>query len=389
MTTQEFSDEFDILASSYRRFKAFDHMEQLDSLDFNEYEKSIYLTKAQEDIVKELYSGKYTGNAFESSEQIRRELESLIEQKTYSLKSTEESTDNSNTDNNSTNTNSDDTTNTDTTDDSNVDDTTDNPTDTNDDTNTDVSTDTDSNTEDNTEDNTDDSTDSNTEENTDTTDTTEETTDTDVDNSSEEEGNEDDSESTEDTTTDTDTSTDDSNSTEDNDNTNTTDNTNNNNNDNNLIVSETLSDGKYIHSVFSLPLNLLYIIYEQVSQGTDNECLNKLIADVYPVTHDQYWRIRNNPFRGPNNRRVLRLDKGNTEVELVSKYTIAEYIIRYLKKPDPIVLDYLPNESIDNVSTPQTCLLNTSLHREILERAVRMALSSKINLTNNKDKGEK
>jgi hypothetical protein len=68
MTVQEFSDEFDVLASSYRRFKALDQMEQLDSLDFNEYEKSIYLTKAQEEIIKDLYSGKYSGDSFESSE---------------------------------------------------------------------------------------------------------------------------------------------------------------------------------------------------------------------------------------------------------------------------------------------------------------------------------
>lgn len=92
MTTQEFSDEFDILASSYRRFKDFDQMEQLDSLDFNEYEKSIYLTRAQEDIVKELYSGKYTGESFESSEKIRRELEILVEQKEYSTTVNEDNT---------------------------------------------------------------------------------------------------------------------------------------------------------------------------------------------------------------------------------------------------------------------------------------------------------
>ena len=243
MTTEEFSNEFDILASSYRRFKALDHMEQLDSLDFNEYEKSVYLTKAQEDIVKELYTGKYTGESFESSEKLRRELEFLVEQHTYS--------------------------------------------------------------------------------------------------------------------------------------------TDNEENDN----IEMLSDGKYTHTVYSLPDNLLYIVYEQVSWQTDNECLNSLLADVYPVTHDEYWRVRNNPFRGPSTKRVLRLDKGSTEVELVSSNPIGEYIIRYLRKPDPIVVDVLPEVSVDNVSVPQTCQLNESLHRDILERAVRMAISDKAIHT--KDKSEK
>jgi hypothetical protein len=141
--------------------------------------------------------------------------------------------------------------------------------------------------------------------------------------------------------------------------------------------------------VFLLPDNLLYIVYEQVSWETDNNCLNKLIADIYPVKHDEYWRIRNNPFKGPNSKRVLRLDKGSTEVELVSSFDINAYIIRYLRKPEPIVLTLLPEESVDNISTPQTCKLNETLHREILERAVKMAISNKLNTVNTKDKGEK
>ena len=44
MTVTEFSNEFDVLIDSYRRFKDFDNKENLDSLDFNEYEKSIFLT---------------------------------------------------------------------------------------------------------------------------------------------------------------------------------------------------------------------------------------------------------------------------------------------------------------------------------------------------------
>ena len=57
MTIAEFSNEFDVLIDSYRRFKDFDNKENLDSLDFNEYEKSIFLTRAQEDIVTSFYNG--------------------------------------------------------------------------------------------------------------------------------------------------------------------------------------------------------------------------------------------------------------------------------------------------------------------------------------------
>jgi len=44
MTNQEFSNEFDTLVNSYRRFKDFDDREILDSIEFNEYEKSVFLT---------------------------------------------------------------------------------------------------------------------------------------------------------------------------------------------------------------------------------------------------------------------------------------------------------------------------------------------------------
>jgi hypothetical protein len=96
--------------------------------------------------------------------------------------------------------------------------------------------------------------------------------------------------------------------------------------------------------------------------------------------------VRNNPFRGPNTRRVLRLDKGNTEVELVSNNTIGKYTIRYVKKPDPIILVDLIDETIDGVSTAQTCKLNKSIHRDILDRAVKLALTSKVINNSNSEK---
>ena len=240
MTVQEFSDQFDTLVASYRRFKDFDSKEILDSIEFNEYEKSVFLSKAQEDIVKELYSGKYTGESFEQTEELRRELENLVTQKNYQ--------------------------------------------------------------------------------------------------------------------------------------------------DTDKQASDILQDTKYIHTVFNLPNDCLRIVYEQVSWSTDSDCLKSFIADVVPITHDEYWRVRSNPFRGPSSKRVLRLDNKESQVELVSNGAIGTYILRYLRKPEPIILEDLLDESVDGINTAQTCKLTESIHRDILDRAVRLALASKIV---NKDKGEK
>jgi len=82
MTCEEFSNEFDVLIDSYKRFKKFDSQEILDSIEFNEYEKSIFLTKAQEQVVISMYNGKNPFNdSFEKTEEIRTYLAALI--KTY------------------------------------------------------------------------------------------------------------------------------------------------------------------------------------------------------------------------------------------------------------------------------------------------------------------
>lgn len=77
MTTQEFSIEFDIL---------YNNLASNAAPPLNEYEKSVFLTKAQSDIVIELYSGRNNlGLAFESSEEVREYLRPLISMNTLPI----------------------------------------------------------------------------------------------------------------------------------------------------------------------------------------------------------------------------------------------------------------------------------------------------------------
>ena len=78
MTNEEFSNEFDNLVNK-NIAKPFG----VDStpLEFDEYEKSMFLTKAQESVVISLYRGTLTGDSFEKTEELRRYLNELI--KTY------------------------------------------------------------------------------------------------------------------------------------------------------------------------------------------------------------------------------------------------------------------------------------------------------------------
>ena len=64
--------------------------------------------------------------------------------------------------------------------------------------------------------------------------------------------------------------------------------------------------------------------------------------------------------------------------ELISKYKIDTYTIKYLSVPPPIVLESLPNGlSVNGESNKKECILNSILHDTILRRAVSLALSSK------------
>lgn len=132
---------------------------------------------------------------------------------------------------------------------------------------------------------------------------------------------------------------------------------------------------------YKLPDDLAFITLEQVIYSDDEDsCKDGFKAKVYPVTQDEYDRVKDNPFRGPTKYKVLRLDYGERIVELIPAdgYTIGEYLIKYLKKPRPIVLTNLPDKlKIHGVNTITSCEMDSVLHNLILDRAVALAVQSK------------
>lgn len=115
-------------------------------------------------------------------------------------------------------------------------------------------------------------------------------------------------------------------------------------------------------------------------------------AIVKPLTQDEYWHTIRNPFKRQNANRVLRLtntspatvdSEGNLSVskysELISDREIKKYIVRYITRPEPIILvDLKVGEqeiypTIRGKYRAQTCLLDDAIHQAILNEAVRMA----------------
>lgn len=229
MTPEEFSNGFDVLMNSYSVPDPFGT--SLNPLNFDEYEKSVFLTKAQEEVVEGLYTGKIVGDSFEGTEQLRRYLADLV--KTEKL------------------------------------------------------------------------------------------------------------------------------------------------------PCKPLVNGLSNKSVFvALPKDAWFITYEAALLSDSSSCINGKEIQVIPVTQDEYHRIKDNPFRKSNSRKALRLDIDESRVEIISEYNISEYLVRYLSRPKPIILQDLPEGlSINKERIKTECKLNPGIHKTILEYAVKIALSSRVKST--------
>jgi len=129
---------------------------------------------------------------------------------------------------------------------------------------------------------------------------------------------------------------------------------------------------------FTLPEDLWFITYEAVTISNAGKCNDGATLQVVPVTQDEYHRVKDNPFRGPNKRRALRLDLSDGVVEVVCIYDVTGYYVRYLRKLSPIILIDLPKGlSIREVSAATECVFPDTVQDSILNLAVEIATRSK------------
>lgn len=122
------------------------------------------------------------------------------------------------------------------------------------------------------------------------------------------------------------------------------------------------------------PDNFLYILKEYANINTT--CKSNSRVDVLPITQDEYNEVVENPFRGSKSK-VLRLEEN--KIKLITDLPIISYTMTYLSNPSPIILIDLPNGlTINNESKKSTTIeTSESIHREILDKAVQLAIQSK------------
>lgn len=142
--------------------------------------------------------------------------------------------------------------------------------------------------------------------------------------------------------------------------------------------------------VYSLPSDLLYIINESATVTLNNVSKN---ISIIPLTFSQYLQQINKPYKYPLKNQGWRLilnaqngpilgQRGTianvAEVIINPNYILSQYKIRYIFKPNPIILTDLMSSglSIEGMTTPSECQLDSSIHQEILQRAVELAKSA-------------
>lgn len=125
---------------------------------------------------------------------------------------------------------------------------------------------------------------------------------------------------------------------------------------------------------FDLPADCMFVLSEEIISASADLCKNNILGEVIPITHDQYTRNKKNPFKKPDiHQKTWRMDYSGRRQELITDgtYTVAQYDIRYIKYLTPIIIG---TGTLEGVTGPQNCLLNTILHRRIIDEAVKIAV---------------
>lgn len=139
--------------------------------------------------------------------------------------------------------------------------------------------------------------------------------------------------------------------------------------------------------VCSLPTDMLDIINEVLV--LEDAAKNVFVRQIIPISYKEYIRLMSKPYKEPLKNQAWRIITGKSTVNSVTQ-SVAEIIInhndlsmtpeyrlRYVRKPAPIILVDLSSDagqvSIGGLTTPSECELDSSVHEEILQRAVELA----------------
>lgn len=126
-----------------------------------------------------------------------------------------------------------------------------------------------------------------------------------------------------------------------------------------------------------LPKNILFIVNEFVEVTRSNKDIK---LQVIPISFEEYTRLMSKPYKRPLKYQAWKLitnypTAGGISADIIvgPADKINEYSMRYVKKPNPIIVDNLEDLAINTESNTKDCELDPILHEEIVQRAVELA----------------
>lgn len=135
--------------------------------------------------------------------------------------------------------------------------------------------------------------------------------------------------------------------------------------------------------LYKMPQDILLMLNETGINTVDGV---KRLISIIPMNYEEYARLMSKPWKQPLKNQGWRLFQSTGGVDFISEVVIkynsslADYKIRYVKRPKPIILanlaDEYSNVSIEGINAITECELDPILHPEILQRAVELAKSA-------------
>lgn len=139
--------------------------------------------------------------------------------------------------------------------------------------------------------------------------------------------------------------------------------------------NDALYDNRENSKSVVLPSDLMLAINERVVVKRNGSSVNLVVV---PINFAEYNRLMTKPFKRPIKYQAWRLinstEAYRADLVVGPSDTIKEYTLRYVKRPNPIIVSMLDDDvKINGEIGPSECELDPILHEEILQRAVELA----------------
>jgi len=147
---------------------------------------------------------------------------------------------------------------------------------------------------------------------------------------------------------------------------------------NSVIEANTDDLSNFKCYLVNLPTDLNYILREEAKLKNCNYHIKIVNTDL-----DHLTEFLNNPFKKPNNRKIIRAEYNNTQLKIYSDIELLNYKIKYLKKYSPIILSDLStapelfgDNTIEGLQAPTNTELPYFIHDDIIDKAVIIAIKT-------------